>query len=65
MTGDSDQYLIWQRSSACADGACVEVANSGDEVLVRNSDRPGEIIHFAHASWREFLVGIRQGRFRP
>jgi len=35
----SDVTTKWQRSSFCADGACVEVAFLGDHVAMRDSKR--------------------------
>ena len=52
--------IIWRR--ACADGACVEVAESGDKVLVRNSQDPDNELTFSRAEWEAFREGVRQGR---
>jgi hypothetical protein len=56
-------HAIWRRSSFCADGACVEVAITGDEVLVRNSLRPTELTRFTRAEWRALLAGAANSEF--
>ncbi len=57
---DSEGRMIWKR--ACSDAACVEVAEAGTEVHVRNSERPDHSVTFTRAEWETFKEGIRQGR---
>ena len=46
----------------CGDGACVEVARSGDEVLVRNSSDPdGPRLTISQARFDAFIVDIKAG----
>ncbi|MQY04613.1 DUF397 domain-containing protein [Actinomadura macrotermitis] len=56
--------LTWRKASASdAAGACVEVARSGDAVLVRDSrDRSGGIVEFPLPRWRDLVTGIRDSR---
>jgi hypothetical protein len=56
-----DQGLHWWRSSYCADNACVEVARDGDVVLIRNSERPDDIIRCTTSGWTAFLAEIKAG----
>jgi hypothetical protein len=57
--------LIWSTSSHCADSACVEVAWSGGEVLVRDSkDRSGPVLRFTRSEWVAFVGGVREGEFQ-
>jgi len=55
----------WRRSSFCGDGACVEVAREGDEILVRDSkDSDGPVLRFTPEEWAAFLGGVEAGEFR-
>jgi hypothetical protein len=60
---ESNRDVIWLRSRACADGACAEVGRSGDEVFVRNSQRPAEVTRFTIDEWEAFSAGITAGDF--
>jgi hypothetical protein len=53
----------WRKSSFSedSDGNCVEVALSGDDVLIRESDEPAAIVTTTPERLRTFLVGIRAG----
>ena len=59
--------MEWRKASGCgANGACVEVAESGPEVLVRNSRFPDEDwLGFTHDEWVTFLEGVKAGEFDP
>ena len=35
----------------------------GDEILVRNSTAPGEIVSFSKDEWKAFVSGVRIGEF--
>ncbi|GAA1849294.1 DUF397 domain-containing protein [Asanoa iriomotensis] len=51
--------IEWRRR--CASGACVEVAEVGRSVAVRDSKDPdGAVVLFTRSAWSEFLTGIRQ-----
>lgn len=56
-----DPALNWRKSSASGgDGACVEVAQSGSSVLVRDSgNRAGAVLVFTRAQWLGLLTHIR------
>ncbi|GAA0793892.1 DUF397 domain-containing protein [Spirilliplanes yamanashiensis] len=56
--------LVWRRSPACGNGACVEVAFDGDRVLVRDSKHPErEPLAFTTEEWRSFTAGVVAGAF--
>jgi hypothetical protein len=56
--------LPWRQSSRCSSGGCVQVAQTGPEVRVRNSTDPGgPELAVAAAAWRDFLDGIKHGDF--
>jgi Domain of unknown function (DUF397) len=55
----------WMKSSVSfSNGACVEVAGDGRDVLVRDSKNPGgPVLRFTRDEWRAFLTGARDGEF--
>lgn len=54
----------WRKSSRSTNGACVEVAQAGTDVLMRDSKTTGSrVLAFGAASWNAFLDGIRGGEF--
>jgi hypothetical protein len=55
--------LRWHVGRPCDHGACVEIAMAGEEVLVRSSVAPGQLLSLSHAEWREFLASAKEGRF--
>jgi hypothetical protein len=58
---NGDSTLNWRKSSASGgQGQCVEVAQSGSSVLVRDSSYPsGAVLVFSQAQWHGLLVHIR------
>lgn len=60
-----DRELIWRKSTACNNVNCVEVAQDGDEWLLRNSREPdGPWLRFTPAEWEAFRLGVNAGEFR-
>lgn len=55
----------WRTSSrSSGNGACVEVAEFGTAIAVRDSrDRDGTVLVFALDEWREFAAGVSAGEF--
>jgi uncharacterized protein DUF397 len=52
--------LHWTKG--CGDSACVEVARSGDEVVVRNSGDPGgPSLSISRARFEAFIADIKAG----
>ncbi len=50
----------WRRSSYCADGACVEVADLGDRFAIRDAKNPGQpAIEVPREDWPSFLDRAR------
>ncbi len=62
MTNGLRGELVWQRSSACESGACVEVAITDNAVMIRNSANPDYIlVTKSHTRWQEFLAAVKDG----
>jgi hypothetical protein len=56
--------LIWCKSSYSGTGNCVEVARTGDQVLVRDSKlADGPLLRFTTDEWRAFAQGMKEGEF--
>lgn len=56
--------IVWRKSEASADGACVEVAFAEAAVFVRHSRDPsGAMLSFSYPEWSAFLAGVRSGTF--
>jgi hypothetical protein len=54
----------WRKSSFCGSSACVEVARSGDEFLLRDSkDANSPVLKFTSDEWSAFVAGINAGEF--
>lgn len=59
---DQDSTLRWRKSSASGgNGACVEVAQSGSFILVRDSRAPlGTILKFTPGQWYGLVQRTRE-----
>ena len=58
--------LHWRKSKACDQSACVEVAATDAEVLMRNSTDPeGRVLALDLAVFRDFIANVKDGRFDP
>jgi hypothetical protein len=54
--------VAWRRSARCvSDHHCVEVADLGDAVGLRNSRRPELLLSFSKQDWRGFLDRLMAG----
>jgi Domain of unknown function (DUF397) len=55
----------WRKSSYSGNGGnCIEVGNSGQLVLVRDTKRAGSgpVLRFSPEQWRRFAVDVRKHR---
>lgn len=54
----------WRKSSYTDNGQCVEVADVGDRILVRNSNDPGAgTLKLTRRQLSDWLAGIKAGEF--
>lgn len=52
----------WRKSTRCGEsGHCVEVANFGQRVGLRNSTRPDETLTISLTAFRELVIRIKHG----
>lgn len=53
----------WRKSTrSSGNGNCVEFADLGDLVAVRDTkDRGGPVLRFTAAGWRAFIAGTKRG----
>lgn len=54
----------WHKSRASANGGCVEITDTAENVWVRDTkDRDGPVLTFTRREWTAFLAGVRAGEF--
>jgi hypothetical protein len=57
-------HLAWKKAIASASSNCVEVADNGESIYVRDSKDPvGPVLAFTRPEWEAFLTGVRAGDF--
>ncbi|MFI2290181.1 DUF397 domain-containing protein [Streptomyces niveus] len=58
------EEIVWQKSSfSTGNTNCVELAASGDAILLRESDAPHEVVVTSPVKLRAFLAGVKAGEF--
>jgi Domain of unknown function (DUF397) len=55
--------IAWRKPAFCQSGECIEVAASGDAILIRDSKDPGPVQVYSAAEFRAFAMGIRAGDY--
>ena len=57
--------IEWRKSTrSSGNGNCVEFADLGDSVAVRDTkDRGGPTLQFTPDGWRDFVAGTKRGNF--
>jgi len=54
----------WQKSSYCANAACVEVNLGGEMVEVRDGKNPNlDSLQLTRPQWNAFIRGIKESQF--
>ncbi|MEV8504283.1 DUF397 domain-containing protein [Actinoplanes sp. NPDC051475] len=54
----------WRRSSRCSTGACVEVAQFADRIMIRDSkDLAVPALTFTRDEWSAFVRGVKANEF--
>jgi hypothetical protein len=54
----------WRKASFCASNECVEVAQRGDMIVLRDSGQPHDsMLRCAAEDWESFMRGIKSGEF--
>lgn len=55
---------IWLKATSChATGSCVEMADGGEWILMRDSKAPGVHLRYSREEIGMFLAGVKQGEF--
>lgn len=56
--------LSWRTARHCNGGSCVQVAASGDTVIIGDSKAPhGPVLTYSQSEWAIFVEGVRLGDF--
>lgn len=56
--------LAWLKSQRCEAVNCVEVAEAGSEVLIRDSRNPEAVLRVSRSDWDAFAAGVAAGDFQ-
>ena len=55
---------VWRTTLSCNGGECIQVAASGQAILIADSKQPeGPILSYSHVEWQQFVTGIKNGDF--
>ncbi|UZI30350.1 DUF397 domain-containing protein [Streptomyces sp. CA-278952] len=57
------QWRKSSKSSGAEGNACLELAEHGGEILLRESDNPDVIVRTTRTKLRAFLGGAKEGEF--
>jgi hypothetical protein len=61
---DTVRNDAWRKSTFSGVAECVEVANEGPDVRLRDSKDPGgPVLGFTSAEWQAFVLGVKAGEF--
>ena len=55
----------WRTSTFCSNGACVEIADSPEGIMLRDSKNPDVApFVFTRDEWSAFVKGVQAGEFQ-
>ena len=54
---------MWHSGRPCEGGACIEIAERGEAVIMRSSVSPDATFIVSRDEWREFLASAKAGFF--
>lgn len=54
---------VWKKSTCSGATNCVEIMDTGDGILMRDSKDPGTILRYTYAEWTAFTAGVHDGEF--
>jgi hypothetical protein len=57
------EALTWHQGRPCHEGGCVEIAVTGEDVLVRTTVFPDAPIRLTRDEWSAFLASAKEGHF--
>jgi hypothetical protein len=57
------KQATWRKSSFCAAGECLEIAQKDDTVLLRNNRSPRVVVRVSTEEWEAFAKGFVSGEF--
>lgn len=64
MGAPEHSHLEWTKARASAGvAACVEFAQDGDMIALRDSKNPGIVLHYTRREIDAFLDGAKNGEF--
>jgi hypothetical protein len=54
----------WRRAGQCASNGCVEVAQIGENIVVRDTkDLAGPTLRYSRDEWTAFVAAVKAGEF--
>lgn len=60
----SQDGLSWRTARSCNGGACIQVAPSGEMIVIGDTKNPrGPVLTYTQEEWAEFVIGVKQGDF--
>ena len=65
MTSDGAwlKQPAWYKASCCQGGECAELSRQGDDVVLRSSRAPDQVIRLTTAEWQALTSGIKANEF--
>jgi hypothetical protein len=62
---EADQRgFAWRKASFCQSGECVEVAQQGGVIIMRDSKEPlGGVLRYSVQEWRSLVYDVKAGKY--